>query len=258
MEIIYTTPLSKWNPYGLQYHEDKNVATAGGRNGKKEKPFNGTDRKTFYQTPAAFYTGEIDETDPADTSGSSMWSMDPSGKAWEVRASGHNIIMPEIAGVGKMRQRYPIAPFAQEGSLFQKEIDALKDLVMNPQTYKHMFPENQGPNAVPVTPKPTKAPAPTTTTEPVQLDYITPLSDGTAGDGSHSHKITLNLGQVRSFEKGDRRWVTTSEDNGHKHRILLNPVKDQFGNPQLQIDRCDKEKVMYRCADGHTGYLIPI
>ena len=139
LEIVYTTPLSKWNPYGLHYQTKRHAAAAGGRNGSPEMPYNGTDIINFYQTPAGFYTGKVDEADPADTSIKSKWAVDPEGKAWEVMASGHKIIVPEITGVGRMRQRWPIAPFAQEGSMIKKELDAIKEILFNPDTYQGMF-----------------------------------------------------------------------------------------------------------------------
>ena len=54
LEIIYLTPLSKWNPYDLEYkrHNWREV-TAGGRNGgkTKEKAYDGSHSRLFYRTP---------------------------------------------------------------------------------------------------------------------------------------------------------------------------------------------------------------
>merc|ERR1711998_249949 len=55
LEIIYTTPLSNWNPYGL---EEKSMTgtdkpDSNGRNGActPGREFNGINRGNFFQTP---------------------------------------------------------------------------------------------------------------------------------------------------------------------------------------------------------------
>ena len=40
-----------------------------------------------------------------------------------------------------MRQRYPIIPVHGEGSAVWKELEAMKDLLMNSQTYFYMYRE---------------------------------------------------------------------------------------------------------------------
>lgn len=65
LEVIYLTPLYKWNPYNISYVYNKNGAhkpawdavDAGGRNGgfTKEKAYNGNRRNIFYQTPEELF-----------------------------------------------------------------------------------------------------------------------------------------------------------------------------------------------------------
>ena len=52
-----------------------------------------------------------------------------------VRASGHRIFIPSIPGVGEIRQRYPVMPIHGEGQTVFKELQALKDIVLNPAKY---------------------------------------------------------------------------------------------------------------------------
>lgn len=58
LEIVYMTPLTKWNPYNLQTNP-VDAVTAGGRTGGMlpARAFNGTNPAGFfYRTPAEFFT----------------------------------------------------------------------------------------------------------------------------------------------------------------------------------------------------------
>ncbi|XP_064645151.1 uncharacterized protein LOC135498699 [Lineus longissimus] len=143
IEIIYTTPLSGWNPYNLAYHgfpwQDK-ISKANGRNGgfTSAKAYNGTGSATYYITPEAFFDGgEISQGDQADTAADVVGVLDPSGAMRRVKAAGVRIHLPDIPGVGTLRQRYPIAPIHGEGSPVWKELDALKDIVL---AWRHNIP----------------------------------------------------------------------------------------------------------------------
>ena len=83
LEIVWVTPLSRWNPYNLTIHDThhRHVVTKGGRNGglDKAKAFNGTSSSTFYVTPAEFYhPGEVSR-DPADTAKDTVGVLDQQG-----------------------------------------------------------------------------------------------------------------------------------------------------------------------------------
>ena len=143
LEIIYTTPLQRWNPYNLNYYDgpEKNTPTKGGRNGDSEgTAYNGTARTVYFTIPAELY-GESSEKDPSDTGKDNVWVLDPEGNSHKTRAGGVSIIMEEIKDVGRIRQRYPIAPLYSEGSLTQKQLDALKEMVTHPSTYSFMYHE---------------------------------------------------------------------------------------------------------------------
>ncbi|XP_064645723.1 uncharacterized protein LOC135499028 [Lineus longissimus] len=152
LEIIYTTPLSKWNPYNIEYKGLINTPYANTvrhwqRNGvkTKAKAFNGTNSNTYYMTPVEFFsTTQNKEQDSADTGTKShgVGVLDRNGTVRSVVASGHNIILPHIPGVGKIRQRWPIAPLHGEGSGIWKQMDALKDVLMQWNTYQDLLPEH--------------------------------------------------------------------------------------------------------------------
>ena len=65
--------------------------------------------------------------------------LDRNGTYRVVRSTGHKSIIPEIIGVGKVRQRYPIFPVHEEGSGIWKEMDALKQILFNSKAYKKIF-----------------------------------------------------------------------------------------------------------------------
>ena len=83
LEIIWLTPLSKWNPYNLTIYDNKHRSgiTKDGRNGglTKDKAYNGTASNFYYLTPAEFYhPGEVNR-DPADTARNTVGVLDQEG-----------------------------------------------------------------------------------------------------------------------------------------------------------------------------------
>ena len=135
LEIIYLTPLSKWNPYDISYKGDHlspeaRTVTANGRDGlvERRRALNGTHSKKFFMTPHEFFHGEMDPN-PADTTGQITRVLDSSGTMRLVRATGVRVILPFVRDVGWIRQRYPIMPIHADGNTISKEVEALKDLV---------------------------------------------------------------------------------------------------------------------------------
>lgn len=212
LEIIYMTPLSKWNPYNLQYKGEAGsvmgkTVNADGRTGgtEPEKAYNGINSKVnvlrnpgkkcncylavtkrskrmwlgqswrltwyffrykhsinflfvvkafkvyapynsyiskciqfqiFYQTPNELFAGAGSGGDSADTVRRfGVGVLDTAGQVKLVRASGTRIFLPDIAGVGHIRQRWPIMPAHDQGSGVWKELEALKDIVLKSQRY---------------------------------------------------------------------------------------------------------------------------
>lgn len=62
-------------------------------------------------------------------------------KVREVAASGFRIFTPEIPDVGKVRIRYPVMPFHNEGSGIHKNLVALQDIMMDMKKFTDMFEE---------------------------------------------------------------------------------------------------------------------
>jgi hypothetical protein len=86
LEIIYLTPLSKWNPYDIEFKGSRfsklgKTVEAGGRNGGQslDKAFNGTNGVKFYQTPVEFFSGNEVGAGAADTTKNSVGVLDRKG-----------------------------------------------------------------------------------------------------------------------------------------------------------------------------------
>ena len=54
-------------------------------------------------------------------------------------ASGIHIMLPNIDGVGALRQRYPIMPLHQQGNAIYKELEALKDVTLRPKHFASFY-----------------------------------------------------------------------------------------------------------------------
>ena len=87
LEIIYMTPLYKWNPYKLVYKGDEKTpwgktVYAGGRNGgmTPQKAYNGTNSRKYYQTPVEFFSGAEVGSGAADTTKGSVGVLDRQGE----------------------------------------------------------------------------------------------------------------------------------------------------------------------------------
>ena len=79
LEVIYLTPLQKWNPFDVEYKGDSRSAegktvTANKRYGQcmkgndSSRAYNGTNSRAYFRTPAAFFGSTEQNTDAADTS----------------------------------------------------------------------------------------------------------------------------------------------------------------------------------------------
>ena len=136
LEIVYLTPLSKWNPHKIVYKGQETskrgrTVSAKGRNGglSKEKAFNGSNTKWYVITPASFYSDKASETNPADTSiKGTIGVLKKNGNRFVANCnSGHSLFLRDIPGVGSIRQRYPIFPVAYDGNPIMKEVQAVRD-----------------------------------------------------------------------------------------------------------------------------------
>ena len=215
LEILYMTPLSKWNPYnitdkGHPSTDEAKTVRADGRSGQmsQELAYNGTNSITYYLTPGEFYDGEELASDPADTTGRGVTGvLDADGELRAVRDSGHRIFFPPIREVGTVRQRYHIMPIYGEGSSVWKELEALKDIVLDFRDNEALYRQFMAEDELDVN---------STTIRGMTLE----LGPGTVG---HSHLIQLTAAETTTLRGGSRVTVTTEYSGGHAHQVTLVP-----------------------------------
>ena len=231
LEIVYTTPLLKWNPYDLEYKgESKSplgkTVTANGRWGSYKdinKSYNGTNSKIYYQTPFEFFVSGEQGGSEADTVKSGVGVLDRAGNMKKVKASGTRSFLPFIPNVGSLRTRYPIMPVHGEGSAVWKEQEALKDIVLEPVKFAHMFRQNW---------------------HDITTQGVTLLT-GKAPDDNHVHRVVLSADEVGMAKLGRSILVETEETNGHYHEMWIK----QLSNGNYYMTRCDGGNY---CADRHS------
>ena len=250
LEIIYLTPLNRWNPFNIEY---KGLADsplgetvfADGRNGGRstKTAYNGTNSKKYYHTPSAFYSGEEVSTDAADTTQNSVGVLDKDGVVRITRASGTRIFLPSISGVGICRQRYPIMPVHGEGSAVWKELEATKDILMKSKTYGFTYREPLGGDS---------GVRPTEPKKPLTLK----MQDATKDPpGAHSHEVELTQTEVDQAKRlGTIFTLTTTTGAGHQHTINV-----LYRGEAWRIGRCDEfDTQNHRCRDMHGKFLIEV
>lgn len=247
LEIIYLTPLYKWNPYNLPYYghmSQQNTATViehGKRNGQltPDKAYNGTNSKYYYFTPAEFYsTAKPGETDRADTDKGAVGVLDRNGVMKKVVTSGTHISLPEIEGVGSLRMRWPIVPIHMEGSSTGKELFALKEMVNHMSTYASYFVE------------PPSATSGAHTNLP-DGHFVTQYTHRDP-PGFHRHDIYVSHEEMSSLAAGHTVSVFTSTDQGHEHTIDMGFNKT---SGVYHIVACDS---LPHCWDGHPDMLTKL
>ena len=211
LEIIYLTPLSSWNPYKLQYHGNHNSKTPVTTNGRKgtcsneaKVAYNGTNSKFYYITPSEFYTGGHVGRTSADTARGTVCVIDGHSDSHKVRAAGTHVFLPYIKDVGVLRQRYPIFPVLGEGSSVWKEVNALKEIVMDPKwQYMKWTYDN------------IKIPASSNIVE-----LLMGASQSTAVT-QHTHTVELSQAEILQCKGGQSIYKTSSTANGHEHDLQI-------------------------------------
>jgi len=124
LEIIYQTPLSVWNPYNIEFSQDRTP------NIENDGCFDSWTISNAYFTPSSFFEG-LSGTSSADTAADNVCAVGSDGVSYPVYPSGHWITFPEIGnGVGLVRQRYPIFPIHSAGSAAFKEVKALQSVIL--------------------------------------------------------------------------------------------------------------------------------
>ena len=260
LEIVWLTPLSSWNPFDIEYKGDSKSELAktvtkgvnGTRNGGKteEKAYDGIHSKLYYLTPSQFYSGGEVEPDKADTTRGSVGVLNRQKKLTMVKSAGIRIFLPNIPGVGALRTRYPIMPVYAEGSSIWKELEALRDIVMNMGKYTKYFEVPPSFSTSDQNGPATKASA--KPVEPVHTILHTSMSKPGGTWGLHKHTITLDKNHfVRLTKRRKILDFITSEDNGHVHFVAVDYDEK---NKTFKIVRCDGLAI---CYDGHSSFLTP-
>ena len=222
LEIVYLTPLSNWNPYNIEIHNQWLKPTEGGRNGHKTNParaYDGASRRTYFITPVEFFAG-FGESDAADTSAREVGVLDRNGRVRLCAASGHWIRFPYIQDVGqvvpytgsRVRQRWPIAPVHIGTSVAWQELKALQAVVSTG--------DKTGVNAgldIPV------------------LNELRMVLTGGAGQ-THEHVIRVDERRQGMLDNGRIPVWSTGFANGHKHKIAM---KKDATTGEYYLWKCD-------------------
>eukprot|EP01128_Nolandella_sp_AFSM9_P005474 TRINITY_DN2650_c0_g1_i1.p1 TRINITY_DN2650_c0_g1~~TRINITY_DN2650_c0_g1_i1.p1 ORF type:complete len:884 (+),score=198.20 TRINITY_DN2650_c0_g1_i1:388-2652(+) len=232
LEIIYLTPLVKWNHYDIVYHDrSSSTPTAGGRNGEisQAKAYDGSKHNVFYRTPVEFFGAPDGSGDAADTVEDAVGVLDSSGTLRTVAASGHWIHFPPVAGVEHpIRQRYPLAPFHTSKGHGVRLATALKHSLQSNSLAQELL-EGDFINF---------------STAPLNLFTNAANPD----NALHKHDITVNGADVEILRTGTPILVESDLVNGHTHtfRISAYQTGDNWAYEVLDCDGVGVE-----CLDGH-------
>lgn len=107
IEVVYLTPLSRWNPYGVRYHGNASVGGDG-----QDMPLDGANDTLYYLTPLNFF----EKNDGTFREGDIARVNDGGGHPQVLVGSGMRTVTPAIPGVGRVRLRYPIIPIYKDGT----------------------------------------------------------------------------------------------------------------------------------------------
>jgi len=229
LEIVYTTPLNSWNPYGFTIVNEK--ANPGNRAGgfTPESAFQNVNLNgRFFMTPAEFFTAGT--ADP-----STVGVSDKSGVIQKVQPSGLRAFMPPIKGVTKpLRLRYPIAPLS-----FNKNIGN-----MNARALKHMMASGQ----------PDILNSDLQLTAPSEWIWTDKSSNSSeAPENAHWHRLDITEIQKLLWEADPTAVlnVTTVAANYHSHILQVSRTAGPNGWLYTIVD-CDKLGPI--CSHGHSKF----
>ncbi len=172
--------------------------------------------------------------------------LDPTGEVRSVRASGIRIFLPNIPGVGILRQRYPIFPIHAEGSTVWKELEATKDFLMQSNTHARLFREKLATGAAGVS----------TPEKNTDIRFLTGSSRRPEIVPNHVHELILTAEEIALLKSGKIVSKTTSTTEAHQHEITIgwNATRKLFYIASCQGTPPNAGK--YRmCFDKHTIFL---
>ncbi len=248
LEIIFTTPLTAWNPYNLTIHPDdtNGIPKLNGRNGSLTNPryaYDGVERRNYYLTPVEFF-GDLSSDSPADTSVTPVGVISDAdrgtpreGTVYKVAASGHWIHFPNIPGVeqtvpatsSRIRQRYPIAPARPTSKTLWQEIKALQAITSDGDSWK----VNTG-------------------LQPFQTNYRHFEVGASVSTGFHTHRFHLTGDELDLLANNGTVSRTTQQGNMHQHSIKVQLDTSPSADPAApyRIVECDGNPGAL-CAPGH-------
>lgn len=246
LEIVFLTPLHAWNPYNIVYKGDASseagqTVVADQRSGKltPDEALNGTNSVRYFHTPAHFFSGGDISTDVVNDTDGVMGVLDGDGKMRQVMASGVHVFLPDIVDVGSLRTRYPVMPLYDEGSMAWKEMQAVRDVLMDLegyQQYLQYIPSAFNASFVRLV-----------TTAPKTLV----MSSATSEDaGYHHHKMSLSPRQYLALVDHKETLTIHSlldSEHTHYHELEIRYFKDEF-----KILSCDGD---FRCQHDHGKVL---
>ena len=250
LEIIYLTPLAKWNPYDLEYKGDSRsnsgktvykgplgpTSRNGGCDPDKSKAYNGTNSRVYYRTPVEFYTGQEVDTDAADTSRrGGACVLDQAGKLRNVMSSGTRIFLPNIPTVGVLRTRYPIMPVHGEGSAIWKEMNAVREILMDQKLHHRLLWDGLINSAA-------------------ESRWIMSPSQNNKFGSEHVHTLTITRHELSMLKGGREIQKATSMDNNHQHVLKLR--WNEYGR-YIYYSKCDNQDYWKYCVDEHRRELGP-
>jgi len=228
LEIIYTTPLSSWNPYNLKVvtvdPEEEDATRTGGLEPENAYLDTNPDGR-FYWTPADFFEEDITQT---------VGVLDSNGVTRQVRPSGIYTFLPRVQGQNyHIRTRYPIPPIA-----WNKNYG-----VMNAKALKHMFETGQSEELVK---------SALNIQEPDEWIW-TSFAKPPVGLHWHRVQITQQMRAQWKLNPSAVLPVTTVRSNNHVHNLKISrqPGKSVSGYVYTLVD-CDSNGA--KCLDGHHRF----
>lgn len=227
LEIIYLTPLTKWNPYNIKEKTKNEFDYArNGDCGASSTAFDGWTVDNAYFTPSEFYDGLTPKT-MADTAKDNVCALGGDGNSiHSVYPSGHFTVFPSIGGgVGRIRQRYPIYHIHSAGSAEFKELKALQDIIL-PKDYDDI------------------------TNTVNDIDFFDDLDQRdlyygfqvSLQGGTHQHIVYIPGWKIKNFwtqsNSNHVLEVESEEKNGHRHTLRIWREKDVNNEWKYHLKSC--------------------
>ena len=136
---------------------------------------------------------------------------------------------------------YPVMPVHGEGSAVWKELESLKDIVMNLPTHSELLRQ-----------KPVLSGSGGSSGDGSAVGLVLETSPGAGG---HVHEIELNHWEVEYVKNGKILDTTTEEGDTNEENMHQHNVKVMYKRGQFILARCDKMKWRKGCGDGHSAAL---